>query len=348
MFFVLFGRICPKRGAALQKINYDAIIKNALFFKNILGKSKLCAVLKNDAYGHGIVRTASALSGVADCFAVGSVDEATKISQFGDVLILLPVTAQEVPMAVRSNIILTVDSFVTLDTLLGNLPRGKYARVHIKINSGMNRLGFTYEQLPQLLDRLRLAPDLKVEGVFSHFFGIAKSDCDRQFAAFEKCCNFIASGVPGNLTYHIANTSGVLLDTKYHLDMARVGLGLYGYGTENLTPAKTVTAQVIATRAVSAGETVGYDAAYTFPRDTRIAVVNCGYAHGFPRALTHAKVKINGRVCNVVGNVCMAMLTVDTGDLDVKVGDEVVLLGEGINNANNNVIVYELLCNLRK
>lgn len=332
----------------MQKINYDAIIKNAMFFKNVLGNSKLCAVLKNDAYGHGIVRTASALSGIADCFAVGNLDEATKISQYGDVLILLPIAAHDVAEAVSRNFILTVDSFDTLNTILANLPRGKRAHVHIKINSGMNRLGFTREQLLQLLDALKHAPDLKVEGAFSHFFGSDKKNCDRQLSEFEKCRNVIASGVQGNLTFHIANTAGVLLDTKYHLDMARVGLGLYGYGAESLIPAKTVTAQVIATRAVSAGEMVGYDAAYTFPRDTRIAVVNCGYAYGFPRALTNAKVKINGHVCNVVGNVCMAMLTVDVGNLPVAVGDEVILLGEGVNNANCNVIVYELLCNLRK
>lgn len=332
----------------MQKIDYDAIIKNALFFKCILGKSKLCAVLKNDAYGHGIVRTASALREIADCFAVGSLCEAEKIAEFGDVLILLPITAQEVPVAVRRNFVLTVDSFDTLNILLNNLPKGRKARVHIKINSGMNRLGFTYCQLPQLLDILKNNSDLRVEGVFSHFFGNSASDCDRQLEIFDKCCKLIENSVSNSLTFHIANTAGVLLNTKYHLDMARVGLGLYGYGAEGLVPAKTVTAHVIATRSVSAGETVGYDAAYTFPCDTRIAVINCGYAHGFMRALTNAEVKINGHICNVVGNVCMAMLTADIGNLPVKVGDEAVLLGEGINNANNNVIVYELLCNLRK
>lgn len=332
----------------MLKIDYNAIVKNAMFFKRILGNSKLCAVLKNDAYGHGLVRTASALCGIADCFAVGSLDEATKISEFGDVLILLPVTAQEVSAAVRRNLILTVDSFDTLNSVLCNVPKGEKARVHLKINSGMNRLGFTYGQLPQLLSTLKNNSALKVEGVFSHFFGTDTGDCDRQFSVFEKCCKQISDSISNNLILHIANTSGVLSNSKYHLDMARVGLGLYGYGAQGLIPAKTVTARIIATRFVAAGETVGYDAAYIFPCDTRIAVINYGYAQGFSRALTNAKVKINGQVCNVVGNVCMAMLTADIGDLSVNVGDEAVLLGEGVNNANNNVIVYELLCNLRK
>ena len=331
----------------VQHIDYDAIIKNALFFKNLLGNSKLCAVLKNDAYGHGLHRTASALCGIADCFAVGNLTEALQIADFGDVLILLPITSQQVSASIQHNFVLTVDSFETLDMLVANCPQGAAPRVHIKINSGMNRLGFTRLQLPKALDIISNSP-LKVEGVFSHFYGDSQKDCDRQMAVFESCRNYIKQNFTGNLIYHIANTGGVLLNKKYHLDMARVGLGLYGYGATQLTPAKTVTARVIALRHVKAGEIVGYGAAYTFPHDTKIAVVDCGYAHGFSRALTNAKVQINGRLCNVVGNVCMAMLTVDIGDMPVSVGDQVVLLGKNVNNANNNVIVYELLCNLRK
>ncbi|MCM1289275.1 MAG: alanine racemase [Corallococcus sp.] len=331
----------------MQKINYDAIVKNARYFKRLLGKSKLCAVVKNDAYGHGIVRTAGALCGVADCFAVGNLEEALKVADFGEVLILLPLTARDVPIAVSNNFILTVDSFDTLDTVIGHIGRGKPPRIHIKINSGMNRLGFTFEQLPKLIGILKKS-GLQAEGIFSHFYGCEVCDCDRQTATFKKCCKFIQNEVPGNYILHLANTTGALLSPNYRFDMARVGLGLYGYGDENLLPAKTVTAKVIATRRVSAGQTVGYGAAYVFPNDTNVAVIDCGYAHGFPRALCNAKVKINGQICNVVGNVCMAMLTADTGSVPVKIGDDAVLLGDGINNANNNVIVYELLCNLRK
>ena len=344
--FILFVKFASKE-TALQKIDYDAIVKNALYFKNILGNSKLCAVVKNDAYGHGLVRTASVLSGIADCFAVGNVDDALAISHFGEVLILLPVHPQQVSVACRHNFILTVDSFHTLDVVTSHCQKGKAPRVHIKINSGMNRLGFTYAQLPQLVDKLKNS-NLQVEGVFSHFFGSAEADCNKQMTVFQKCRRYIEDNFSRNLIFHIANTSAVLLNSQYHLDMARVGLGLYGYGSENLLPAKTVTANVIATRHVVAGEIVGYGAAYTFPCDTNVAVVDCGYAHGFSRALTCAKVKINGRILNVVGNVCMAMLTVDVGDTPVSIGDEVVLLGKDVNNANNSVIVYELLCNLRK
>lgn len=331
----------------MQFIDYDAIVKNALSFKRILRGSRLCAVLKNNAYGHGIVRTASALAGIADFFAVGSVYEALEAEPFCDnVLVLLPVAEPKlIKTAVEHNFVLTIDSFCTLHTLLENVPFGKKARVHIKINTGMNRLGFMVSQLDALVKK-DFSP-IAVEGVYSHFWGDSEADCDVQLKNFMQAVEILSENFPQPLIRHIANTSGVLLDTRYHLDMARIGLGLYGYGAPDLAVAKTVSAKVLSVHGVSAGQTVGYGAAYTFVRDTNVAVINAGYATGFCRALKNSGVKINGEVFPVVGNVCMSMLTADIGDADVKVGDDAVLLGQGLNNANRDVIVYELLCNLQ-
>lgn len=338
-----------------MKVDFDAVIKNALFFKRILGKSRLCAVLKNDAYGHGIVRTASALGGIADFFAVGTIAEALSVEQFcQNILVLLPtIDPTALQTAILHNFAMTVDSFCTLRAVREAASGiGKKARVHLKINTGMNRLGFAAEDLPQLAaENFSM---LDVEGIFSHFWGDELNDMSVQAEKFLHACHTLADRFEHPPIRHIANTCGVLADMRFHLDMARVGLGLYGYGAPQLVPAKTVTAKVIAVHGVHAGETVGYDASYVFPHDTRIAVVNAGYATGFPRALKNSRVKIvskNGILLestfNTVGNICMAMLAVDVGNADVRVGDDVILLGNGVNNANSDVIVYELLCNLK-
>ncbi|MGN1040859.1 MAG: alanine racemase [Candidatus Fimimonas sp.] len=330
----------------MQYTNFDAIVKNARFFKTILGKSKLCAVLKNNAYGHGIVRTASALQDIADFFAVGNVQEALQVKDFcPNVLILLPVHSQEeIALALQHGFILTVDSFFTFFALQ-NAVQNQKARVHVKVETGMNRLGFGVEQLPALLQQLN-CQKVAVEGVFSHFWGETATQCDGQLEKFQQACSLLSARFPSPIC-HVANTSATLLNEKYRMDMCRVGLGLYGYGAPNLSVAKTVAAKVIAIRSVRAGESVGYGAEYVFPSDTTVAIVRCGYANGFPRALKNAKVKIGEQLFPVVGNVCMAMLAVDVKNSRVQVGDDVVLLGKGVNNANCDVIVYELLCNLR-
>ncbi len=329
----------------MQYIDYHAIAQNGKFFKNLLGSSKLCAVIKCDAYGHGIVRVAGCLRNVADCFAVGTVDEANQIACFGKpILILLPQNYPNSCLAVKNGYTLTLDSFETLNIILRCQDVGN-AKVHIKIDSGMNRLGFSIHQLPLLLDKLS-SSNVQVEGVFSHFWGQNKNSCDEQLNYFEKCSKIISNRYI-NACRHIANTNGVLLDKKYHLDMARVGLGLFGYGDANLLPAKTVTAKVLAIKSVKKGQVVGYDGRYVFPCDTTIAVVNYGYADGLPKCAVHCKVKIGCNLCNVVGNICMSMLMVDVGNLPVAVGDEVVILGQGVNSYNANLSIYELLCNLR-
>lgn len=340
----------------MQVVDFDAIVKNALYFRSILGGSRLCAVLKSDAYGHGIARTASALSGIADFVAVGSVEEALLVEPFcRNVLILLPIFDKgSLQTAVEHNFALTVDSFCAMEAIRESLLPSKKARIHLKINTGMNRLGFDLSELDSLL--LRDFLRIEVEGVFSHFWSSDKKNCDTQTEKFlfaaDKLCRYFRRP----LIRHIANTCGALLSERYHMDMARIGLGLYGYGeklsdaqfyADSLVPAKTVFAKVIAVRKVRSGEIVGYGGEYTFARDSNIAVVNAGYANGFSRALKNSVVKIGKNFFPVVGNICMSMLMADISNADVHVGDNVILLGNGVNNANSHVIVYELLCNLK-
>lgn len=328
----------------MQYIDYDAIVKNARYFRNILGKTKLCAVVKCDAYGHRVERVASCLRNVVDCFAVNDVNEALQIEKYGkDILILLPQNPQNTKIAIERQFVLTLDSFDTLQTI-SHCKVGK-ARVHIKIDSGMSRFGFSKEQLLQLLSKIN-SKNIAVEGVFSHFYGENKISCDEQLNYFAKCSKIVSSKFC-NLTKHIANTTGVLIGERYHLDMARVGLGLYGYGSSKLSVAKTVTSNVIATKHVKKGTVVGYGANHKCGADTDIAIIDVGYNNGYVRTLHCPLVKIGSAYANVIGNICMSTCMVDVTNLQVRVGDEVILLGDGVNPSTNDVIIYQLLCNLR-
>lgn len=331
----------------MKFVDYSVIRQNAIYFKKILKNAKLCAVVKNDAYGHGLVPTVTALSDVADCFAVGNAADAVTIKPFAqDIMILLPLNYQDTLTAINVGAILTVDSFATLNTVAqAAIESDVEPRVHIKIDSGMSRLGFVEQQLYELcgaIDGLKI----RVEGVFSHFYGDTRLQCDKQYEYFTKCADIIEEHVKHKLTRHIANTSATLLDAKYHLDLARVGLGLYGYGNDALKPAATVTANVISSKAVKKGRVVGYGAKYICRCDTNLAVLDIGYAHGLSRTAVGSYVNIGGELYPIAA-ICMAMTIIDTADKQLDVGQTAILLGNDVNLSNNLLIVYELLCNLR-
>ena len=331
----------------MQVIDYNAIEKNTLHFKQLLGKSKLCAVLKNNAYGHGLVHVARHIAELVDCFAVGNADDAEQVLFLKkDTLILLPQNQRNTERAIKNDNILTVDSFSTLN-LVDNEARKlkRQARVHIKFDSGMSRLGFNRSQIDELLERLQSA-HVSVEGIFSHFFGDTVADCDKQFDYFVACANTMENALNHQLTKHIANSGVALLSSKYHLDMARIGLGLYGYGDEHLLPAKSVFADVISVKTVETGSVVGYGGKYVCQNATQIAVLNVGYAIGLSRTLIGSKIKINGQSFPIVA-ICMAMALVDVGNAEIAVGDVATILADDVNIANDKVIIYELLCNLQ-
>ncbi len=331
----------------MQYLDFSALEHNALYFKCLLGHSKLCAVIKNDAYGHGIVHVARYLNNIVDCFAVGSVFEAKQIDFVDkDILILIPPCASDMKLAINSGYVLIVDSFETFKIVKNVCDElDKTVRIHIKIDSGMSRLGFGSKDICKLVCLLENSPRIIVEGVYSHFYGENALDCVKQFQEFMPCCRAIEQSLGKRLIKHISNSGGALLSNKYHLDMARIGLGLYGYGNENLRAVKTVTANVVAVKEIGAGSVVGYGAKFVAAANCKIAVVDVGYAQGFARALVGTSVEVNGIKCKVLA-VCMAMIIVEVDNVDVNVSDSVKLLGAGINISNDTVSIYELLCNL--
>ncbi|MCM1395858.1 MAG: alanine racemase [Corallococcus sp.] len=307
----------------------------------------LCAVVKNNAYGHGLEHVSMHLARTVDCFAVGSAEEAARIACLKkDTIILLPQDYRNTAQAVNNGSILTLDSFSTfdiIDNVAGTLRRK--AAVHIKIDSGMSRLGFAPCELPLLIQKLCVTDNINVLGVYSHFGGDKRKDCDSQFDIFSHAAEMLERELQMPLLKHVANTAATLSSSKYHMDMARVGLGLYGYGGDSLVSVKRVVADVIAVKRVDKGAVVGYGGLYKCARDTQIAVLNIGYANGLPRILVGSDVLINGKRCKIAA-ICMAMSMIDAGDDCINIGDKAQFLGDGLNAQRKDVSIYELLCKL--
>jgi len=253
--------------------------------------------------------------------------------------------------AFRKNISLTVSNFESLSSLIKAKVKIK---IHVKVDTGMNRHGFFVEDIPKVLEILASnnlsagqAGNIIVEGLYTHF-SMAKDPAspdytNSQVEKFEKWC-VAFSEVGYSPICHASATSGTLLFNKAHYDMVRIGIGQYGIwpseesakffeGKILLKPVlswKTIIAEI---KKISKGSRVGYDGTNTVLRDTKLAVLPIGYWHGYPRALSNTGyVLINGLEAKILGRVCMDIIMVDITDIEnVKVGDEVVLIGKSKN-----------------
>jgi alanine racemase len=211
--------------------------------------------------------------------------------------------------------------------------------VHIKLDTGMHRLGFEEKDMDELCKRLVNNNSLKVRSVFSHLAASEDPAFDdftaRQAAVFEKCCEQLQQALPYSIFKHIANTSAVSRHPSLQFDMVRLGIGLYGIDDnpavqkklKNVSALSTTIAQV---KNVRKGESVGYGCKTVLKSDAVIATVRIGYADGYPRSLGNGigKMMINNIICPVVGNVCMDMTMLDVTGVACKEGDTVLVFGE--------------------
>lgn len=320
--------------------------------------SRVMAVIKANAYGHGLVPAARALA-ETDGYAVARLDEGLALRAAGltnRILLLEGVfSPDQLAIAAQQRFDLMVHSFEQLQMLEG---RGGTETVSawLKVDSGMNRLGFRIEQFAEAYQRLtriaNVAPD---PTLVTH---LANADDRRDPKTVEQLSAFGAAtaGVPGARS--IANSAAVLAWPDSRADWVRPGLLLYGVspfpsgnGADlGLHPAMTLQTEVIAVKIVKSGETVGYGGSWRAERDTRMAVVAAGYGDGYPRGTpSGAPVLVNGRRAPLIGRVSMDMITVDVTDLPaVGTGDPVVLWGGGVPveevARRAGTIPYELIC----
>ena len=351
------------------EINLKAIRHNITEIRKLLKKGvKFMAVVKANAYGHGAAAVArAAVEAGADYLAVANLKEAMELRDAGIVSPILILT--ESPTSVMDEILQydlsqTVYSYVEGKALSDEAQkRKKTARIHVKIDTGMGRVGVQPSEAVAFITKLSSLPQLELEGVFTHF---AKAEDPHdsftkdQFQKFSQVCAKL-NHVP---IKHSANSAAVLFHPETQLDMVRVGLmmyGLYPQGNSrrliNLQPALSFKSRITYLKKVSAGTPISYGSTYVTPRETNVATVPVGYADGFSRRLSdRGQVIIRGKRYPVVGRVTMDLTLVNVGDAKVEVGDEVVLIGEQngqVISADEvakleETISYEVICGIGK
>lgn len=331
------------------EISKSAVQKNIATFRKLIGpKVKLWAVVKSNAYGHGLVQFSKiAEVNKVDGFCVDSYVEAVRLRKEGikkSILVLGPTLVELAKDAVSKDITLSVSNFETLKSLaeLKNPPH-----FHIKIDTGMSRQGFFLEDIPKVISFLNskfITHNSKFIGLYTHFASAKDTNyptyTDRQFEIFNKTIKLFEKAGYKNLVKHVSATGGTMINPKYHLDAVRIGIGLYG-----LWPAKELELQlsnklhlkpvlawktiVSEVKNIPAGQFVGYDLVERVNRLTKIAVLPIGYWHGLPRILSGiGEVLINGRRARILGRVSMDLTVVDVTGIKCLVGDIATLIGQ--------------------
>jgi len=327
------------------EVNLTNLQHNFNCVRSFVGPNvQVMSVVKANGYGMGIVRIARALA-EAGCqrFAVATPDEAIALREAGisePLLVLGPSPYEAAEYYVRHDIAAALTDMAFAHAASQAAQRqAKVARLHLKIDSGMGRIGFLPEELPGVLAELKGLPGLDVEGAFTHFATADEINLEYthwQFKRYMKALDILDEfGVKVRLR-HVCNSPATLNVPKYHLDAVRPGLILYGMWPSehcnkpfDLKPVFQVKTDVAALRTLPLGSGVGYGLRYMTRGEERIAILPIGYHDGYPRPLSmRASVLIKGVRAPIVGNICMDQTMVNVTHIpNVKVGDEVVLIG---------------------
>ena len=317
------------------EIDLGAIRRNAETIKASTRK-RLIAVVKANAYGHGVVPVTKALQGVADMFAVATVEEGVELRQAGvqePILVLFSSLPEQASLIVEHGLVPTISDWKFANRL--NAIALDKISAHVNVNTGMNRYGVHWTEAAQFLNRLKTLDRLAVKGVFTHLATADETDKSYVFVQIERFASVLEELRNGGELVHAANSAATLAVPESHFDAVRPGLVLYGVYPVAERPIKLEPALTWKTRigwvgSLSEGEGVSYGLTYKAPHQTRVAMVQIGYGDGYPRALSNAgEVLIGGARRPIVGRVCMDVSIVRLESMDnVSVGDEVVLIGK--------------------
>ena len=332
--------------ATHARVHLDHIVANLRAVRARVCDRAVLLAIKADAYGHGAVRVAQAVetAGAADWFGVATVPEGVELRRAGiasPILKLSHVFDDEVDEAVRARLVLTVVSDETVRAAeRAAAAQGLVAEVHLKVDTGMRRIGVEPDRAVALARLAEDQPHLALTGIFTHLPASDEPAQDAftagQLVTFGRVVDEVTAAVGRRLPYiHAANSGGVLAHPDSWGTMVRPGVMAYGHypdpatpRTVDLRPGLTLASEVSFVKRVRAGETVSYGRTWTAPRDTTIATVPIGYADGFSRLNSNrGHLLVRGRRYPVVGRVCMDQTMIDVGDDPVAVGDEVVAIG---------------------
>jgi len=336
-------RLALKTHQTKLTINLTTLSRNLKHHQSVLlSHTKMMVVLKAFGYGTGSAEIAKMLQyQQVHYLAVAYIDEGIELRQAGIHLPIMVMNAEETGFEALIQYQLEPElySFTITRSFLQFLRKEGITDfpVHLKINTGMNRLGFNPDELPELIELLRQNPLLRVQTVFSHFIAsenpLADAVTQHQLTVFIASCSSLAAALPYPFLRHIANSAAVQRHPNAQLDMVRLGMGMYGGdkpGLLPLEPVATLTTTVAQVRQVKRGETVGYGLQAVMERDTTIAIVHIGYADGYPRALGNGvgSMWLAGKRVPVVGHICMDITMLDVTNIpEVVPGFEVEVMG---------------------
>ncbi len=361
-------RLRDRKHQTFVEVNLSAIRNNLSFCKSKLEENtKVLAMVKASSYGSGIDEMGVYLERIGvNYLGVAYVDEGVQLRKSGVQLPVLVMNTEEGAFedCIQFGLEPCIYSVHQLNAFIRQLiylGRNNYP-IHITLETGMNRLGFESNTIPELLQMLQTQPEVRVKSIYSH---LATADEIGSNFVLEQVENFnrdsaaITKHLPYKVDRHITNSEGVLHYPEYQFDMVRIGIAMYGYASElkdrkHLQEAIRWYSAISQIRSVEAGKSIGYGRADIVKESTRIAVIPVGYGDGYRRSLSQGvgHVFIHGQKCPVIGNVCMDMTMVDLGELPAEVGDQVEIIGPNISIlelANKmDTIPYEVLTGISR
>ena len=358
----------PERGTRAE-VNLDAIVHNIKAArKNLKQGTKLCAVVKANAYGHGAIPVAiTCVRAGVDYFAVALIQEGVELREAGittPILVLgaMPAIPSMADLCVKYDIDHAVFDEERLRLLNeAGLRQGKKARIHIALDTGMHRIGVKIEEAAVFAGKVKALPGIEVVGAFSHFSAADVEDkgyAEFQFSQYRKGVAVMeATGLQIPIK-HICNSAGIAELPQYQMDMVRMGITLYGSLPSDIRepycdyrPVMVFKTQIAFVKTLPPGRDIGYGRTYTTHKESRIATVPVGYADGVSRHLSNKGCMIvRGKKAPIVGRVCMDQIMLDVTDIpNVAIGDDVIVYGGPELPAEEvavaaGTISYELFC----
>lgn len=354
-----------KQHMTVMEVDLNALAHNFKFFKSLIKPgTKTIGMVKASGYGAGSYEIAKTLQDCGcDYLAVAVHDEGVELRKASITMPVIVLNPNGVNYKAMFQYRLEPELY-SIEMARDLIKEGKrygvqHFPVHIKIDSGMHRLGFTREQLPELIELLKSQDIITPASVFTHLSVADEPDQDAytqgQFDYFDTCSEMLQQSFDHYIMRHVLNTSGIVRFPERQYDMVRIGIGLYGIRTlfdgseDALKPVSALRSIIISIKDWPAGTTIGYGRHGVLQRDSRIATVTIGYADGFDRHFGNGAVNmwVNGKLCPTVGTVCMDAVMIDVTDVPCKVGDTVEIFGEHVPieqlSEARGTIPYEIL-----
>ncbi|HMJ69529.1 MAG TPA: bifunctional UDP-N-acetylmuramoyl-tripeptide:D-alanyl-D-alanine ligase/alanine racemase [Cyclobacteriaceae bacterium] len=361
-FESIVQRVQRKVHGTVMEVDLSCVIHNLNYFKSLLKPGvKMMVMVKAFAYGSGSEEVANLLQyHRVDYLGVAYADEGIELrkNRISLPIMVMNPSEESFPSLLEYQLEPEIYSLKILRAFVRFLGR-RSCKVHIKIDSGMHRLGFEENDMEELISILKSHRGLTIASVFSHLVGSDDAEHDafskEQVDIFSKRCEQLSTAIQQRPLRHVLNSPGILRFPQYQFEMVRLGIGLYGVDptTENkktdLQPVATLKTMISQIRTVPAGQSIGYGRKGKASSNMSVATIAIGYADGFSRAFSSGvgEVLVNGKRAPVVGNVCMDMTMIDVTDIDAREGDEVIIFGKELPIAEVaqkiGTIPYEIL-----